>query len=45
MLSRAEWSPINRDEITKLAQRIAFNEKKTGSIHYECFKNNLIDLT
>ena len=27
-LSRAEWSPINKDEIAKLAQRIAFNEKK-----------------
>ena len=27
-LSRAEWSPINKDEIAKLGQRIAFNEKK-----------------
>ena len=29
-LSRAEWSPINKDEITKLGQRIAINEKKQG---------------
>ena len=29
-LSRAEWSPINKDEITKLGQRIAFNKKKQG---------------
>ena len=29
-LSRAEWSPINKDEITKLGQWIAFNEKKQG---------------
>ena len=29
-LSRAEWSPINKDEIAKLGQRIAFNEKKQG---------------
>ena len=29
-LSRAEWSPINKDEISKLGQRIAFNEKKQG---------------
>ena len=27
-LSRAEWSPINKDQIAKLGQRIAFNEKK-----------------
>ena len=27
-LSRAEWSPINEDQIAKLGQRIAFNEKK-----------------
>ena len=27
-LSRAEWSPINKDEIAKLGQQIAFNEKK-----------------
>ena len=27
-LSRAEWSPINKDEIAKLRQRMAFNEKK-----------------
>ena len=30
MLSRAVWSPINKDEITKLGQWIAFNEKKQG---------------
>ena len=29
-LSRAEWSPINKDEIAKLGQKIAFNEKKQG---------------
>ena len=29
-LSRAEWSQITIDEITKLGQRIAFNEKKHG---------------
>ena len=28
--SRAEWSPINKDQIAKLGQRIAFNEKKQG---------------
>ena len=27
---RAEWSPKNNDEITKLGQQIAFNEKKQG---------------
>ena len=27
-LCRAEWSPMNKDEITKLEQRIVFNEKK-----------------
>ena len=29
-LSRAEWSPINKDEIAKLGQQIALNEKKQG---------------
>ena len=29
-LSGAEWSPINKDEIAKLGQHIAFNEKKQG---------------
>ena len=29
-LSRAEWSPINKDEIAKLGQQIAFDEKKQG---------------
>ena len=29
-LSRAEWSPINKDQIAKLEQRIASNEKKQG---------------
>ena len=29
-LSRAEWSPINKDEIAKLGQWTAFNEKKQG---------------
>ena len=27
-LSRAEWSPMNKDKITKLGQQIAFNEKE-----------------
>ena len=29
-LSRGEWSPINKDQIEKLGQLIAFNEKKQG---------------
>ena len=29
-LSRAEWTSTNKDEMTKLGQRIAFNEKKQG---------------
>ena len=29
-LSRAEWSPMNKDEIAKLGHRIVFNEKKQG---------------
>ena len=29
-LSRAEWASTNKDERTKLEQRIAFNEKKQG---------------
>ena len=29
-LNRAEWSSINKDEMAKLGQRIAFNEKKQG---------------
>ena len=29
-LSRAEWSPINKDKKAKLEQKIAFNEKKHG---------------
>ena len=29
-LSRAEWSPRNKDEIAKLGQWIVFNEKKQG---------------
>ena len=29
-LSRAEWSPINKDQIAKLEQQIVFNEKKQG---------------
>ena len=29
-LSRAEWSPINKDEIAKLGQQIALSEKKQG---------------
>ena len=29
-LSRAECSPINKDQIAKLEQRIAFNERNRG---------------
>ena len=29
-LSRAEWSPINKDKIAKLGQQKALNEKKQG---------------
>ena len=29
-LSRAEWSPINKDRIAKLGLQIVFNEKKQG---------------
>ena len=29
-LSRAEWKSMNKDERTKLEQKIAFNEKKQG---------------
>ena len=29
-LSRGEWSSVNKDEIAKLGQQIAFNEKKQG---------------
>ena len=29
-ISRAEWTLINKDERTKLEQKIAFNEKKQG---------------
>ena len=29
-LRRSEWSPINKDEITKLGQRIAFNRRNRG---------------
>ena len=29
-LSRAEWKSTNEDEIAKLGQQIAFNEKKQG---------------
>ena len=43
-LSRAEWSPMSKDEITKLGQQIAFNEKEQGHIHHESFESNLIDL-
>ena len=29
-LHRSEWSSMDKDEVTKLSQRIAFNEKKQG---------------
>ena len=29
-IRRTEWSSINKDEMAKLGQRIAFNEKKQG---------------
>ena len=43
-IRRAEWTLTNKDERTKLEQRIAFNEKKQG-LQHESFKNNLINLT
>ena len=30
-LTRAEWKSTNKDERTKLEQRIAFNKKKQGN--------------
>ena len=44
-IRRTEWSSMNEDERTKLEQQIAFNKKEPGTIHYEGFKNNLINLT
>ena len=45
-IRRAEWTSTNKDERTKLEQRIAFNEKKQlGAIHHESFENDLINLT
>ena len=45
-LSRAEWSPINKDKIAKLGQQIAFNEKKQGLYIMRASKTiYLIDLT
>ena len=29
-IHRAEWTSTNKDELTKLKQKIAFNEKKQG---------------
>ena len=29
-LSRSEWSSVDKDEMAKLGQQIAFNEKKQG---------------
>ena len=43
-LSRTEWSSMDKDEMAKLGQQIAFNEKK-WAIHHESFENDLIDLT
>ena len=40
-LSRAEWSPINKDEIAKLGQQRAFNEKKQGLYIMRASKTNL----
>ena len=40
-LSRAEWSPINEDEIAKLGQQIAFNEKKQGLYIMRASKTSL----
>ena len=43
-LSRAEWSPINKDEIAKLGQRIAFKEKKQGLYIMKASKTILLIL-
>ena len=43
-LSRAEWSPINKDKQTKLEQRIAFNEKKQGEYIMRASKTILLIL-
>ena len=40
-IHRSKWKSTNKDEQTKLEQRIAFNKKKQGLY----IKNNLIDLT
>ena len=41
-LSRAEWSPINKDEIAKLGQQIAFKEKKQGLYIMRALKTILL---
>ena len=43
-LSRAEWSPINKDQIEKLGQLIAFNEKKQGLYVMRALKTILLIL-
>ena len=43
-IHRSEWKSTNKDERTKLEQRIAFNEKKRAICH-ESFKNDHINLT
>ena len=44
-LSRAEWKSTNKDERTKLEQKIAFNEKKHRLYVMRASKNYHIDLT
>ena len=43
-LIRAEWSPINKDQIAKLGQWIAFNEKKQGLYIMRALKTILLIL-
>ena len=44
-IRRTEWKSTNKDELTKLEQRIAFSERETESICNASFKNDLIDIT
>ena len=43
-IRRTEWSSMDKDERTKLEQKIALTEKKRV-IHHENFENDLINLT
>ena len=43
-LSRADWSPINKDEMAKLGQQIASNKKKQGLYIMRALKTILLIL-